>query len=125
MLENQAGPTPESIYHISYYIKEHLHWLPISTRIEYKVLLLVLKAQMGWHLNISVTPSDFCHIPSSSTLPGKAGALCPWTMAMSRSLSVIGPSLWDRLPPSARAALLSSNLFTSLSFLKTCLFSWS
>src|SRR6218665_1504091 len=33
--------------HISYYIKEHLHWLPISTRIEYKVLLIVLKAQMG------------------------------------------------------------------------------
>src|SRR6218665_2442910 len=29
--------------HISYYIKEHLHWLPISTRIEYKVLLIVLK----------------------------------------------------------------------------------
>ena len=33
--------------HISYYIKEHLHWLPISTRIEYKILLIVLKAQMG------------------------------------------------------------------------------
>src|SRR6218665_3295101 len=33
--------------HTSYYIKEHLHWLPISTRIEYKVLLIVLKAQMG------------------------------------------------------------------------------
>ena len=34
--------------HISYYIKEHLHWLPISTRIEYKVLLIVLKAQGLW-----------------------------------------------------------------------------
>src|SRR6218665_2156704 len=33
--------------HVSSYIKEHLHWLPISTRIEYKVLLIVLKAQMG------------------------------------------------------------------------------
>jgi len=33
--------------HISFYIKEHLHWLPISTRIEYQVLLIVLKAQMG------------------------------------------------------------------------------
>ena len=33
--------------HISSYIKEHLHWLPISTRIEYKVLLIVLKAKMG------------------------------------------------------------------------------
>src|SRR6218665_1100816 len=62
--------------HISSYIKEHLHWLPISTRIEHKVLLNVALPKWGWHLNISVTPSDFL-IPSSSTLPGKAGALCP------------------------------------------------
>src|SRR6218665_3462001 len=33
--------------HVSSYIKDHLHWLPISTRIEYKVLLIVLKAKMG------------------------------------------------------------------------------
>src|SRR6218665_3517908 len=38
--------------HISFYVKKHLHWLrysetAISTRIEYKVLLIVLKAQMG------------------------------------------------------------------------------
>src|SRR6218665_1017713 len=33
--------------HISSYIKDYLHWLPISARIEYKVLLIVLKAQMG------------------------------------------------------------------------------
>ena len=46
-------------------------------------------------------------------------------MAMSRSVSVIGPSLWNRLPPSARASLLSSNLSTSVSLLKTCLFSLS
>ena len=47
------------------------------------------------------------------------------SMAMSRSFSVIGPSLWNRLPPSARASLLSSNLSTSLGLspLKTCLFS--
>ena len=37
------------------------------------------------------------------------------TMAMSRSFAVIAPSLWNRLPPSARASLLSSNLSTSLS----------
>ena len=30
-----------------------------------------------------------------------------------------------RLPPSGRDSLLSSNLSTSLSLLKTCLFSWS
>ena len=33
---------------------------------------------------------------------------------MSGSFSVIGPSLWNHLPPSARAYFLSSNLSTSL-----------
>src|SRR6218665_2939209 len=50
--------------HISYYIKEHLHWLPISTRLEYKVLLIVLKAQMG------VEPKylrDAIRLPTSAT----------------------------------------------------------
>src|SRR6218665_887059 len=70
--------------------------------------------------------SDLCLIPSSSTLPGKAAALCPSDQDnhghVYRSFSIIGPSLWNRLPPSARASLLSSNLSTSLSLLKTCLF---
>ena len=36
-------------------------------------------------------------------------------MAKSRSFSVTGPSLWNRLPPSARASFLSSNLSMALS----------
>src|SRR6218665_3269983 len=117
--------------HMSSYIKEHLHWLLISTRIEYKVLLIVLKAQMG------VAPK---YLRDAIRLPTYASSLRPLrslerrelfvhrtrtTMTMSRSFSVIGPSLWNRLPPSACASLLSSNLSTSLSLLKTCLFSWS
>src|SRR6218665_1420823 len=50
--------------HISYYLKEHLHWLPISTCIDYKVLLIVLKAQMG------VAPKylrDVIRLPTSAT----------------------------------------------------------
>src|SRR6218665_1134052 len=49
--------------HISSYIKEHLHWLPISTGIEYKVLLIVHKAQM-W-----VAPKYLCdaiRLPTSA-----------------------------------------------------------
>src|SRR6218665_1811770 len=111
--------------HISYYIKEHLHWLPISTRIEYKVLHIVLKAQMG------VAPKylrDAIRLPTSaSSLPSlpsleRREPFVPrtrTTMAMSRSFPVIGPSLWYPLPPSARASLLSSNLSTTLSLLKT------
>src|SRR6218665_856126 len=90
--------------HISYYIKEHLHWLPISTRIEYKVLLIVLKAQMG------VAPKYF---RDAIRLLTSATSLRPLrsidrrelyvprtrtTMAMSRSFAIIAPSLWNRLP---------------------------
>src|SRR6218665_1791197 len=117
--------------HISSYIKEQLHWLPISTRIAYKVLLNVLKAQMG------VAPKyrrDTIRLPTSAS---SLHPLCSLdrrellvprtrtTMTMSRSFSVIGPSLWNRLLPSTRASFLSSNLSMSLSLLKTCLFSWS
>src|SRR6218665_1750078 len=103
--------------HISYYIKEHLHWLPISTRIEYKILLIVLKAQMG------VAPK---HLRDAIRLPPHPFVLyAPWTggsfvpqtrttMTMTRSFSIIGPSLWNHFPPSARASLLSSHLSTSL-----------
>ena len=33
--------------HMSFFIKEKLHWLPISARIEYKGLLRILKALLG------------------------------------------------------------------------------
>src|SRR6218665_3006423 len=118
--------------HISYYIKEHLHWLPISTRTQYKVLLIVLKAQMG------VAPTylrDAIRLPTSATSLHPLGSMDrrelyvprsrTITMAMCRSFAVIAPSLWNRLPPSARASLLSSSLSTSFSLLKTCLFSSS
>src|SRR6218665_456680 len=62
--------------YISYYIKEHLHWLPISTRIEYKVLLIVLKAQTG------VAPK---YLRDAIRLPTSATSLRPL-----RSMDVIG-----------------------------------
>src|SRR6218665_3667574 len=71
--------------HISYNIKEYLHWLPISTRIEYKVLFIVLKAQMGWHLNISVTPSDFRPLQHPFVL------YAPWTDGRFLSLGLGQP----------------------------------
>jgi len=42
-----------------------------------KFSLMSLRPKWGLHLNFSVTPSDFCPVSSSSTLPWQAGALCP------------------------------------------------
>ena len=80
-----------------------------------------------------MTLSDFRPLPHPFVLyyaPWKGGSSLSLgsgqpCMAMSRSFPVIGPSLWNRLPPSARASLLSSNFSTFSSLLKTCLFSWS
>src|SRR6218665_1141277 len=46
-----------------------------------KFCLLLLRPKWGWHLNISVTPSDFRPLPHSFvlyTLPGQAGLGQPW-----------------------------------------------
>ena len=91
--------------------------------------VIVYLTQMGWHLNISVTPFDF------RTLPHPFVLYAPLTGGNSLSLGLgqlwlsLDPfrlmALWNHLLPSARASFLSSNLSTSLSLLKTCLFSWS
>src|SRR6218665_3392767 len=81
--------------HVSSYIKEHLHWPPLSTRIEYKVLLIVLKAQMA------VAPK---YLRDAIRLPTSASSFRPLrsldrrelfvprtrtTMAMSRSFPLL------------------------------------
>src|SRR6218665_3674173 len=57
------------------YIKDHRHWLPISNRIEYKVLIIVLQAQMG------VVPKylrDAIRLPTSaSSLRSECHAFSP------------------------------------------------
>ena len=44
-----------------------------------KCCLLFLRPKWGWHLNISVTPSNFLPLPHPFVLyaPWKAGAFCP------------------------------------------------
>ena len=46
---------------ISSYIKEHLHWLPISTRIENKVVLIVLNFQATKGRGYSPPTVFACH----------------------------------------------------------------
>src|SRR6218665_919208 len=92
-----------------------------------KFCLLFLRPKWGWHLIIFVTPSDFRPLPHPFVLyaPWIGGSFMslglgqPWPCL--DLLPLLPPSLWNRLPPSARASLLSSNLSMSLSLLKTSL----
>jgi hypothetical protein len=115
--------------HISTYMAEHLHWLPLSARIQFKILILVLKSQLG------LAPKYLCHqilrpLSATSLRPLRSSDRLELfvprvrtTMAKSRAFASIGPFLWNRLPPSLRSKILSGGISTSFSHLKTFLFS--
>ena len=81
-----------------------LHWLPITSRIHYTILLLVSKSQLG---HAPKYLSDFMHKPLSAT------SACPLrstdrldlfvprvksALAQCRAFAVTGPSTWNGLP---------------------------
>ena len=116
--------------HISTFMTEQLHWLPLSARIQLKVLILVLMSQMG------LAPKYPCDqilrpISATSLRPLRSSdrhdPFVPrvrTAIAQSRSFACIGLSLWNGLPPSVRSAILPGSVSSSFSRLKTCLFHW-
>src|SRR6218665_4049436 len=102
--------------HISSFMTK-LHWLPFTTRIEFKVLFLVLKSQLG------CAPKYLCdHIRppiSASSLRRLRSVQCHdrvrTTLARTRPFASIGPSLWNHLPPSFCSFIPSAPLSSSLS----------
>src|SRR6218665_1557565 len=94
--------------HISTYMTEILHWLPIASRIKFKVPLPVSKSQLGF------APSylpDFMHklMSSVSARPlrstDRLDIFVPrvrTALAQCRAFAVTGPSSWNGLPPSLR-----------------------
>ena len=115
--------------HISTFMFEQLHWLPLSARIKFKIIILVFKAQRGFApkylSDVLLRPlSASSHRPLRSS--NRLELLVPHTrtaMAQSRSFTSIGPSLWNALSPSTRSRILASNLSSTFSFLKTFFFS--
>src|SRR6218665_1761134 len=84
--------------HISDYMIKELHWLPILTRVRYKVLLLVAKSQQG------LAPRYLCELMSkplsarSSRLLLSADRcdLLPWSrtsLSQNWAFAVVGPVL--------------------------------
>jgi len=101
--------------HISFMFNQ-LHWLPLSARIGFKIVVLVLKSKLG------VAPKflrDHIVSPLSATshrprtpLFRLVGSFCStsWTtVAQTRSFTTIVPSFYKTLPSSLRLTLLSAN----------------
>ncbi len=84
-----------------YPILYHLHWLPVSLHINYKILIFTYKTlhNLGpTYLSDLLLP----HVPAHSLISSSEGLLvtpksCLVTMG-SRAFSVVAPRLWNALP---------------------------
>jgi hypothetical protein len=114
--------------HISSFIRDSLHWLPIRQRIQFKVCSLMRNCLAGsapHYLRSYCTPVS--SLPSRSSLRSSARGhlVVPrvrTSMAQSRSFAIVGPTSWNRLPQFLRADLLSISFDQFRKHLKTSLY---
>ena len=92
--------------HITPHLK-NLHWLPVSLRIDFKMLLLTYKILNG------LAPSYLCDLLIIRELPRelRSTSMCNLKIPRSRTtsygdraFSVAAPKLWNELPPEIRDA---------------------
>ena len=93
-----------------------LHWLPISYRIQYKILLLVYKCLNGMgpdYLSNMFHYANYNHL-IYLTEPGRV-----YTHYGERSFQKVGPKLWNELPLEIKNCM---SLDSFKVYLKTFLF---
>ena len=115
--------------HISTFMTEDLHWLPLTARIQFKILFLTCKTFLGQ------APRYLCDlmrrpISATSGRPLRSfdhhDLLVPRSRtatAQHRAYASVGPLLWNDLPALTRAVMLSGGTTVSARSLKTFLFS--
>src|SRR5688572_33408834 len=98
---------------------EDLHWLPLTTRIQFKILFLTCKTFLGQ------APRYLCDpmrrpISATSGRPLRSfdhhDLLVPWSRtatAQHRAYASVGPLLWNDLPALTRAVMLSGGTTVS------------
>ena len=113
--------------HISSYMRDVLHWLPLKQRIEYRISTLV------WRCMLGLAPAYLCELcsPTLSSHPFRSLRSTEQSLLsvpfartstmQSRAFSVVGPSTWNGLPLTLRS-LCKNPSQTFLSHLKTVLF---
>src|SRR5688572_10373203 len=92
--------------HISYFIRDSLHWLPIRQRIQFKVCSLMRSCLAGsapHYLRAFCTPVSSLHSRSSLRSSARGYLVVPrvrTSTAQSRSFAIVGPNSWNQLPQS-------------------------
>src|SRR5688572_21542463 len=107
---------------------EDLHWLPLTTRIQFKILFLTCKTFLGQ------APRYLCDLmrrPISATSGRPLRSFDHHDLLVPRSRTAtaqhlayasVGPLLWNDLPALTRAVMLSGGTTVSARSLKTSFF---
>src|SRR5688572_20661954 len=106
---------------------EDLHWLPLTTRIQFKILFLTCKTFLGQ------APRYLCDLnrrPISATSGRPLRSLDHHDLvprsrtatAQHRAYASVGPLLWNDLPTITRAVMLSGALLFLLVLLRLFFF---
>ena len=114
--------------HISLYMSEYLHWLPIALRIQLRMTIHVCRAFKGQAPRY-LTETICRPISASSDRPLRSLARSELSVPRARTslaqhsaFANIGPALWNDLPHPLRTALLASELSSAVRALKSFLF---
>ena len=114
--------------HISSFMFHHLHWLPLTARIQLKILTLIYRSYSGYAPKYL---RDLIRLPISATSLRPLRSLdrhdllfprARTAMAKTRAFAFIGPALWNQLSPSTCLVLLTGGPSTSFRCLKTAFF---
>ena len=119
--------------HISHYMRDVLHWLPVSQRIQFRISVWVWRCQLG---SAPAYLREFCRPTSGlatrrnlrSASRGELAVPFARTSKMQlRAFSVVGPTIWNNLPSDLRVLLAGDSAYTFYKNLKTVLYrrSWA
>ena len=113
---------------ISTFLRDSLHWLPISQRVRFKVIFMVWNSLLGrllrylQELCLPVSSNQF----RSRLRPSQQGMLlvpaCHSSLMQRWGFAVSGPSEWNYLPTAVRVLAGDSDTAVFRSQLKTFLF---
>ena len=95
--------------HVSAFMRDDLHWLPLQQRIAYRV------SSIAWRCILSQAPSYLCELftPVSVSLGRRSlrsaargdylVPFCRTATMQRRAFSVVGPAIWNGLPAALRS----------------------
>ena len=110
---------------ISTFLRNSLHWLPISQRVRFKVILMVWNSLLGrsprylQKLCLPASSNQFRSRLRSSQQCVLLVPACHSSLMQRRGFAVMGPSEWNRLPTAVRVLAGDGDTVVFRSQLKT------